>query len=216
MLHAEPLDIMVSMYTNSLTDNPLETKLLTGGVLAFFGDAIAQSGEEQYDKKRAAAFVCFDMVYRSVQCALFPYIIQTCDGHSLASWLSALPVPDQIIDLHSLAALEQTCANQFIVIPVIYYPVFFSLTGWVQGLTFEATIERAEKTLVPLLLRNWLFWIPVQYYQFGFVDKELHIPFLCVVGLALTVVLSAAAGSTQGYGDKDAKEEQALIVSAEA
>jgi len=51
MLHAEPLDIMVSMYTNSLTDNPLETKLLTGGVLAFFGDAIAQSGEEQYDKK---------------------------------------------------------------------------------------------------------------------------------------------------------------------
>ena len=127
-----------------------------------------------------------------------------------------LPLPDQMVDLHYLATLEQTFANQFIVIPIIYYPVFFSLTGWVQGMTLEATIERAENTIVPLLKRNWLFWIPVQYFQFGYVDEPLQIPFLCVAGLAWTFILSAAAGSIKSYGDDNDIDEQGVLVTSEA
>jgi protein Mpv17 len=216
MLQAAPLDVMVSMYKDSLMNNPLETKLLTGGLLAFLGDAIAQSQDAEYDQKRAASFVAFDLVYRAVQCALFPYITKTCDGHFFESSLSMLPLPDQMVDLHYLATLEQTFANQFIVIPIIYYPVFFSLTGWVQGMTLEATIERAENTIVPLLKRNWLFWIPVQYFQFGYVDEPLQIPFLCVAGLAWTFILSAAAGSIKSYGDDNDIDEQGVLVTSEA
>jgi protein Mpv17 len=209
-LQAAPLDIMVSMYKDSLMDNPLETKLLTGGVLAFLGDAIAQSQAAIYDKKRAAAFVTFDIVYRAVQCALFPSITTYCDGHYLASLLSTVSVPAEFIDIHSLATMEQTFANQFIVIPLIYYPVFFSLTGYLQGLSMEATVERVETTLVPLLKRNWLFWIPVQYFQFGYVDEPLQIPFLCVAGLAWTFILSTVAGSIETYGDDAVVEEEAM------
>jgi len=223
-LSPAPIDIVVSMYKDALNHSPLETKLITGGALAFLGDAIAQSKDEEYDKKRAAAFVAFDMVYRAVQCALFPYITETCDGHFFKSLLPIVPLSDQnqMLDMHFLATLEQTCANQFIIIPIIYYPVFFSLTGWVQGLSLEATMERVQSTIVPLLKRNWAFWIPVQYFQFGYVDEPLQIPFLCAVGLAWTFILSTSAGSTKNYADEDSIEaptlnsvNEELVVSSE-
>jgi protein Mpv17 len=212
-LQLSPLDVMVTMYKDSLYDNPLETKLITGGILAFLGDAIAQSNDKGYDQKRAAALVSFDIVYRAVQCALFPYITSTCDGHYIGSLLTNV-VPQQSLDPHVLATIEQTCFNQFLVIPIIYYPVFFTLTGWVQGLTREATMERVENTIVPLLARNWAFWIPVQYFQFGYVDEPLQIPFLCAVGLAWTFILSSAAGSTKGYGDEQIAEGEQVVAIA--
>lgn len=102
--------------------------------------------------------------------------------------------------------------NQFLVIPFIYYPIFFTLTGYVQGLSLDATIERVSTTIVPLLKRNWAFWIPVQYFQFGYVDEPLQIPFLCVVGLAWTCILSIAAGSVKSY-DAESVEEEVVVIS---
>ena len=99
--------------------------------------------------------------------------------------------------------------NQFLVIPFIYYPVFFSLTGYIQGLSIDANIERATTTIIPLLKRNWTFWLPVQYFQFGYVDEPLQIPFLCVVGLAWTFILSIFAGSVKNY---DVEEDEDLAV----
>jgi protein Mpv17 len=173
-------------------ENPVQTKMLTGGILAFCGDAIAQSREPRYDEKRAVAFVSFDVVYRAVQCSLFPMITDTCDGHFISHFFPTM-------DIRSLATMEQTFANQFIVVPFIYYPVFFTLTGSLQGLSLDDTLDRARSTLFPLLKRNWLFWIPVQYFQFGYVEEPLQIPFLCVAGLAWTIILSALAGSVKNY-----------------
>lgn len=196
-LHATPIDLLVTMYKDSILDHPIATNMATGGVLAFLGDAIAQSSQnDEYDEVRAASLVSFDIVYRATQCALFPVITDVCDGSHLATPLSILASD---IDIHSLATMEQTFANQFIVIPFIYYPVFFTLTGYAQGLSQQDIITRAQTTLVPLLKRNWLFWIPVQYFQFGYVDEPLQIPFLCLAGLAWTFILSATAGSAKKY-----------------
>jgi hypothetical protein len=43
--------------------------------------------------------------------------------------------------------------------------------------------------------RNLLFWIPVQFAVFGFVDESLQIPILIACGLIWTVILSVVAGS---------------------
>lgn len=206
-LRAEPVEIMVSMYKDALIDNPFETKLVTGGVLAFCGDAIAQSREDEYDAPRAMAFVSFDMVYRALQIALFPEITRICNGNLLSSILSSVNLST---DIHHLATLEQTFANQFVVIPFIYYPIFFSMTGWLQGLSTTTTIERAQSTIFPLLKRNWLFWIPVQYFQFGYVEENLQIPFLCLAGLIWTFILSTSAGSTQKYDASQKIPEEAM------
>ncbi len=206
-LDATPFDFMVTMYKDTLLEFPVATNMATGGVLALLGDAIAQSQNKEYDSIRATSLVSFDIVYRATQCALFPLIVDVCDGSHLASPLS-LVTSD--LDLHALATMEQTITNQFLVIPFIYYPVFFSLTGYLQGLSSDEIIDRARNTLVPLLKRNWLFWIPVQYFQFGYVDEPLQIPFLCVAGLAWTFILSAAAGSAKKYEGETQPQEETL------
>lgn len=80
-----------------------------------------------------------------------------------------------------------------------------------QGLSIDATIERVSTTIVPLLKRNWAFWIPVQYFQFGYVDEPLQIPFLCVVGLAWTFILSIVAGSVKSYETEERTEEVVIV-----
>jgi hypothetical protein len=41
--------------------------------------------------------------------------------------------------------------------------------------------------------------IVVQFVQFGFIQQDLQIPFLCMCGLGWTFILSIMAGSTKEY-----------------
>ena len=220
---------LLSLYKQSLTSNPLQTKMLTGGTIAVIGDSIAQKKTaqdgEKYDKQRAFSFMLFDMSYRAVQHASFPVIVQECRGQFLGAIASSIPsltaamtstadINTAAVSVHDityyLGAVEQTLASQLIIVPFFYYPVFFTLTGFVQGLTTEQAIDRAKTTFIPLMKRNLLFWLPVQFIQFSFVDENLQIPFLSVCGLAWTFILSVMAGSTKSYGKTGtaAAEEQ--------
>jgi len=67
----------------------------------------------------------------------------------------------------------------------------------VQGLDQDAAVERAKDTFVPLMKRNLMFWIPVQFIQFGFIDTSLQIPFLSVAGLCWTFIISQFAGNAK-------------------
>lgn len=185
----QQLQQLAHLYTNSLHDHPLETKMATGGLLATCGDAIAQSRTpEPYDRRRAASFMTFDMAYRALQHVAYPLIVHQCHGQFLSS----------VLHLHGqadwAAAMEQTLASQLGIVPFLYYPVFFSLTGFVQGLTPSQAWERAQQNFVPLMQRNLLFWIPVQFVQFAFVEEQMQIPFLSLAGLCWTFILSVAAG----------------------
>ena len=185
---------LLENYKHALQVHPLATKMITGATLATMGDAIAQSREpEDYDKRRALSFAAFDMSYRALQHNVFPLIVLACQGQFLSSILP------QIIDPKYFAAMEQTLASQLGVVPFIYYPVFFALTGLVQGLSVKGAVERAKENFLPLMERNLIFWIPVQFVQFAWVEENLQIPFLCVCGLAWTFILSVIAGSTKEY-----------------
>jgi hypothetical protein len=199
---------LLERYKHSLIQHPLATKMATGATLAVVGDAIAQSRtvtvEEPYDKRRAASFAVFDMCYRAGQHMLFPIIVAACHGQYLGEILPGLsPLISTVTHAENpatlLAAMEQTLASQLGIVPFLYYPVFFSLTGVVMGLTTEQTLVRAKDTFVPLMKRNLLFWIPVQFVQFGFVEESLQIPFLSACGLGWTFILSVMAGSTKQY-----------------
>ena len=182
---------LVSAYSAALLAHPLETKVATAAVLALAGDAIAQrSTAAPYDRARAASFVLFDAAYRGgFQHAAFPWIIEHCRGE----YLEAAGVTG--LDPSLLAATECTALNQLVVVPVIYYPLFFGVTGAVQGLTVSESLARARANFVSLTLRNWKFWIPAQLAQFAFLGEEWQVPYTCVMGLVWNVILSAAAGS---------------------
>lgn len=224
---------LLQQYKQSLTIHPLATKMITGGTLAVAGDAIAQSStakkdnnddtsETRYDSRRALSFAVFDMCYRALQHVSFPVIVAQCQGQYLGGALHALPPLYAALSQGSgalaaanghdlsyyLAAMEQTLASQLGIVPFLYYPVFFSLTGFIQGLTASQALDRARETFVPLMKRNLLFWIPVQFVQFGFVEEGLQIPFLSVCGLGWTFILSVMAGSTKSYGTSAASDVQ--------
>lgn len=199
--HVNPAANLLHSYKDLLKNHPLQTKMATGATLAVCGDAIAQSQEQgtPYDKRRAASFGAFDTAYRAVQHAAFPVIVQQCHGQFLGALFTGLTIPSAY-----LAAMEQTLASQLGIVPFFYYPVFFALTAAIQGLDAEAAVQRAKDMFLPLMKRNLLFWIPVQFVQFGFVPEDLQIPFLSACGLAWTFILSVAAGSAKSYTTEEA------------
>mmetsp|Transcript_13169 Transcript_13169/g.32133 ORF Transcript_13169/g.32133 Transcript_13169/m.32133 type:complete len:538 (-) Transcript_13169:110-1723(-) len=157
---------------------------------------------EQYNPKRAVAFAVFDACWRAVQQLSYSPLYKICDGHLTVGLLSSIPFVDPSSatmtaqqNVHLMAAWEQTLVSQLVLIPALYYPVFYITTSFVQNLTVEQTIERAKETFIPLMKRNLQFWIPVQFAVFGFVDEELQIPILIVAGLVWTIILSILAGN---------------------
>jgi len=201
----------LSGYKQLLKTHPLPTKMMTGATLAVCGDAFAQSKDANvdYDKRRAASFAVFDMAYRALQHFSFPIIVAYCHGQILGS----LPIPEAF-DSSQLAAMEQTLASQLGIVPFLYYPAFFTISGAIQGLSASAAWSRAQENFVPLMKRNLLFWIPVQFIQFGYIQEDLQIPFLSCAGLAWTFILSAYAGSAKSYSpEKDLELQEGTIKS---
>jgi protein Mpv17 len=192
-----PLQLAATTYRHALKEDPLQTKICTGIFLAVVGDGLAQAREPQeYNVPRAASFAAFDGCYRAVQQFTYPPMIQLCKGKFLHGILATLGVASST-NLPILAAIEQTLVSQLVIIPTVYYPVFYAVTGAVQGLTLDQTIQRAKDTFVPLMKRNLLFWIPIQFFCFAFVEENLQIPILTVCGLVWTIILSVIAGSVK-------------------
>ena len=201
---------LLAGYRQLLLDRPLPTKMATGALVALAADALAQTRvpDEPYDRRRAASFMAFDACYRALQHWAYPPMVAQLHGQYVGAALGAVPPLAAAAAAAAEAAglgtpsalnavLEQTMASQLVIVPLIYYPVFYSITGALQELTVEETMQRARDTFVPLMRRNLLFWIPVQFVQFGFVEESLQIPFVTACGLVWNVILSVLAGSAQ-------------------
>lgn len=207
-----PLSPFFEKYMSTLTAHPLPTKMTTGAALAAAGDALAQGREDDdYDPSRGASFAAFDMIYRAAQHWLFPIVVELCRGQYLFGAAGVIGAA-QLFDLSTLTAMERSLASQLIIVPFFYYPVFFSFTGYMQGLNFEEGLERAKLNFAPLMKRNLLFWIPVQYVQFCYIPTELQIPFLSCAGLAWTLWLSVLAGKAKKYSIDEPDHETYCVI----
>jgi Mpv17 / PMP22 family len=177
----------------------------------------------EYDIRRTCSFGLFDMTYRGLQHFAFPIIVTQCNGQNLLNIVesisSKVTMMTSLVSSSSIlptiaredttatflafqttaASIEQALASQLLIVPFFYYPIFFTLTGMLQGLTIPQMIQRAQENFIPLMKRNLLFWIPIQYIQFSSISDELQIPFLSVCGLLWTFILSIRAGSTKQY-----------------
>jgi len=194
-------DVIYKPYQNSLVNNPLVTKVITGTVLAIAGDAMAQATSNEtalsnnqikvkYDKRRALSFAVFDSCYRVFQHNMFPLIIRFGQGNVVKHLLPKFFIP-------AAAAIEQTALYQFVIVPCLYYPIFFAFTGFIQGLSFRQSIIRMKKQYFPCWRRNLMFWIPTQMVLFGVVAEKWQIPFACFMGMLWSMILSKTAGSTK-------------------
>ncbi|KAL3906166.1 MAG: hypothetical protein SGARI_004123 [Bacillariaceae sp.] len=201
---------LLGAYKHLLQIHPLPTKMMTGATLAVAGDAIAQSQDKDTDddKQRAASFAVFDMAYRALQHFSFPIIVAACHGQ----FLGALPGVGGAFDASQLAAMEETLASQLGIVPFLYYPAFFALTGFMQGLTPSGAVSRAKENFIPLMKRNLLFWIPMQFIQFGYIQEDLQIPFLSTY----TPEKEVQETMMNNTANKQLAAEAAAVVIAEA
>ena len=201
-----------SEYKQALDANPLPVQLETGAVLAVLGDGLAQARDpDKYDTKRAVSFVAFDVAWRFTQHVLYPPLIELCKGQFIAGMLSPLHLLTDGTELSLFAAMEQALISQLVLIPLIYYPVFYAVTSAVQGLSIDEAVNRAKETFIPIMKRNLIFWIPIQFFAFGFVEENLQIPVLIICGLVWTVILSIMAGSTKSFTEEEDPELEVVM-----
>lgn len=189
------LQSLFEVYNHCLITNPLITKVATGGALATFGDALAQTSEKDkpYDKLRAASFASFDSCYRVFQHMAFPFIIGNCQGRVFSRLLSAVPGLS-VTATPVMAVCERVLTYQLMVVPLLYYPVFFTFTGFMQGLDAKATFQRAKANFLPCWKKNLLFWVPIQAFMFGLVPERFQVSFTCIMGIIWSLILSVTAG----------------------
>ncbi|CAB9505283.1 Peroxisomal membrane protein 2 [Seminavis robusta] len=219
---AEAGGSLLQAYGDLLRHNPIATKGITAAILAASGDAIAQwrSDSEEYDPIRGAGFFVFGALYTGVfQHFWFEFMNTHIHdwGDALGIWgpeRVSFPVQD-VVDKWSewwkyfdvVTQLEQppssealaaakVAFNQFLTIPFVYMPLFFTFTGFISGLDSNESMARAESLYFPLLQRNWLFWLPMQFLQFLVIPADYQIPFISAASLVWTVILSSiGAGS---------------------
>lgn len=94
-----------------------------------------------------------------------------------------------------ILAAAKVAVNQFLVIPFVYMPLFFAITGALGGLDIPKSIARARSLYMPILQRNYLYWLPVQFGQFLFVPMDYQITYVCVASLIWTIILSSIGGT---------------------
>jgi hypothetical protein len=204
-------------YNYLLKYKPLRTKVITGATLAVLGDGIAQLRassssttsssqimNEHYNLRRALSFATFDGCYRIFQHMAFPYIISLCQGQVLGKILLLLSSSSTTSSTTTMggtniqlacAALERTLVYQLLVIPLLYYPIFFTFTGYIQGLNPRQILQRAQTNFLPCWKRNLLFWIPCQFIMFSIITERWQIPFACLLGMLWSSILSVTAGN---------------------
>lgn len=188
--------------------------IATGGALALAGDVIAQSltsekrgpegnyvfPPEDWDKVRTAAFVAFGGLYTGgVQHFIFGFLNAAFDD-----------------------PIKRLLMAQFFFIPFCYYPTFIFMVptlraGLEAGGKFnspEASIRRdalfAEvyEKIPSTLVRNWCFWLPVQYFQFNFIPTDLQVTYCAAFGVIWNAILSWSTSSSAAgaASEKDTSE----------
>jgi hypothetical protein len=125
-------NVLYKPYQNSLVNNPLVTKIITGAVLAIAGDAVAQATSEEasYDRRRALSFAAFDACYRFFQHYMFPIIIGLGQGNVVKNLLPTFLTP-------AAAAIEQTTLYQFGIVPVSSNNLWYQEIGNRRTLCFD-------------------------------------------------------------------------------
>jgi len=140
--------------------------------------------------ERAVAFGIFGASYTGAfQHHLFDWLSSNCHGHTLARLCSASPAAEWVGWLG--AAMERTLLNQLIIIPLLYLPYYFLVSGMVKGHSPRAIVASARRRYLPLLRRNWAFWVPVQFSFFTLVDPQHLVLATCLAGLAWNALLSS-------------------------
>lgn len=190
-------DVSTSInFLEQVTDPLLLQHIIVGGSLALAGDVIAQSllsndeiksfPPNDWDKVRTSAFVAFGAFYTGgAQHFIFKFLSSSFDE-----------------------PLTRLGVAQFGFIPFCYYPTFLLMVpalraGLELGFGTDEAAEMQQELFTDVagkipttLIRNWFFWLPVQYFQFNFVPTDLQVTYAACFGVIWNAILSWSTASS--------------------
>jgi protein Mpv17 len=109
--------------------------------------------------------------------------------------------------------LGPVLVNQFLMVPLGYYPFYFAWTGLARGDDVDEIKKKTkEKYKLNLLSQNWAFWLPAQGVQFALVPARYHIAYVSALGLAWNTILSLATLDNQSLGGGEDGERDAKSI----
>ena len=183
-----------NIYEKWLTAHPVPTRIATATTLALAGDALAQRRELAYSSRRTFALVATESLYRGLM--LQPILLWVI-AHFHGSLLRSL----QPFGISAALAvvLERVLFQTFVVAPIVYYPLYFAITGPLQGLSLKETLHRARTQYGTLFGFNLCFWFPVQTVQFAVVPERFKVPFICLCSVIWNFILSTLSGSVAKF-----------------
>ena len=191
-----------SAYAAALVHSPIPTKAVTAALVGLTGDALAQRSDAavDYDVRRACSFALFGAGYTGAfQHSLFGWLSGSCSGSTLAG-IMCEDIGAAALGSPWLAAAEMTLVNQLCVVPFLYLPLFFLLSGLAKRTQPCKILSDARSLYVPTLVRNWSFWLPVQCALFALLPAELLVPATCLAGVAWNFILSSLASTAIPLG----------------
>jgi Mpv17 / PMP22 family len=123
-------------------------------------------------------------------------VVDLSSALSNQEWWSYFDIMAQASHPPSAAVLAaaKVALNQLVIVPLVYMPLFFAVTGALGGLDGNQSWARARTLYTPLLTRNYFFWLPTQFVQFFLLPAEWQIPFVSMASLLWTIVLSSVGG----------------------
>ena len=76
----------------------------------------------------------------------------------------------------TLSIVAQKVVVNNLITPVLDLPIYFSWTGYLDGLSLEASWKRFTTQFRDTLIGTWSIWIPVGFFNFAFVPLHLRVP----------------------------------------
>ena len=188
-------------YERVLERRPISVKVATASTLWCASDVLAQRLERragkppsklartwgpdgELDWPRTASYVAFGAAYT----ALFQH-------WWLAHLAHRFPLPAAGSGAAAVArpvAMRLLC-NNFLMVPIAYFPTFFVGTTVARGGTFAEGVDTLRDRLAPTLTANLALWVPAQALQFAVIPLRHQILFVSVIGFGWQTVLSLMA-----------------------
>lgn len=168
---------------------------------------IQQRAISDINWRRNAVFGLFGTCYLGCF-AYFLYVPCFKAWFPRTATFASLPLRQKLRDRAGLRQLGgQLAIDQFLHIPLLYYPVFYVLkegveTGTVSTMTARTGLRKYAANAVPDNIAQWCLWIPAQAVNFAICPMWLRVPFVAGVSFCWTIYLSLTRGDPDNIDDE--------------
>ena len=194
---------MLARLSSIASRQPLLFGAATATVKTTAADVLVQTTIEgrrfsELDTKRTAVFTIFGGAWMGVgqyllYCRLFEAMVPGTTA---------------------IASVQKACLDQLCHVPLLYFPIFYCVDGflqgaWAAGRGVEHVQTKLKTELWPSLKANWTLWLPASFVGFKLIPTHLRIPYVSGVSMIWCTILSIMQGQFRAAAAAEAEAKRA-------